>query len=44
MAVKKRCNVCLTKLRADGTCPNPECPRYVAEDEPKEKKSEKGGK
>jgi len=41
MAVKKRCNVCLTKLRADGTCPNPECPRYVPE--PEDKK-EKGGK
>lgn len=42
MAVKKRCNVCLTKLRTDGTCPNPKCPRYVPEGETKGK--EKGGK
>ena len=43
MAVKKRCNVCLTKLRADGTCPNPECPRYVPEPKTEDAKDE-GGK
>ena len=31
MAVKKRCNFCLKKLREDGTCANPSCPRYVPE-------------
>ena len=41
MAVKKRCNCCLKPLRADGTCANPNCPRYVPE--PK-KTTKKGGK
>ncbi len=38
MAVKKRCGFCVKKLRADGTCQNPDCPRYVPEQEetPKE--------
>lgn len=31
MAVKKRCNFCRKYLRPDGTCQNPECPRYVPE-------------
>ena len=31
MAVAKRCPFCLKKLRADGTCQNPQCPRYVPE-------------
>jgi hypothetical protein len=45
MAVKKRCNFCLKPLRPDGTCQNPECPRYVPEpEEPKPKKKSKGGK
>lgn len=39
MAVKKRCNFCRKYLRPDGTCQNPECPRYVPKvtDEPQEK-------
>ena len=32
MAVKKRCNFCRKYLRPDGTCQNPDCPRYVPED------------
>lgn len=32
MAVKKRCNFCRKYLRADGTCANPSCPRYVPEE------------
>lgn len=35
MAVKKRCNFCRKYLRPDGTCANPECPRYVPEGENK---------
>lgn len=31
MAVAKRCPFCLKKLRPDGTCQNPQCPRYVPE-------------
>lgn len=42
MAVKKRCNFCLKPLRPDGTCQNPECPRYVPEPEP-EKEDKKDG-
>lgn len=30
--VKKRCNFCRKYLRPDGTCSNPDCPRYVPED------------
>lgn len=30
--IKKRCGRCWTKLRDDGTCPNPNCCRYVKED------------
>lgn len=33
MAVKKRCNFCRKYLRPDGTCQNPQCPRYVPEPE-----------
>ena len=44
MAVKKRCNFCLKPLRPDGTCANPECPRYVPEDDPKQEKKDEGGK
>ena len=33
MAVKKRCNFCRKVLREDGTCQNPQCPRYVPEDD-----------
>ena len=29
--VKKRCNFCRKYLRQDGTCQNPQCPRYVPE-------------
>lgn len=34
MAVKKRCGFCLEVVRADGTCPNEECPRYVPDTAP----------
>jgi hypothetical protein len=33
MAVKKRCGFCLEEVRADGTCQNEKCPRYVPENE-----------
>lgn len=36
MAVKKRCNFCRKYLRPDGTCQNPQCPRYVPEPQPVE--------
>ena len=36
MAVKKRCGFCLRVVRADGTCRNEECPRYVPDPEPTE--------
>lgn len=44
MAVAKRCNFCLKKLRADGTCQNPSCPRYVPEEnaQPKQEELAKG--
>jgi hypothetical protein len=43
MAVAKRCPYCLKKLRADGTCQNPSCPRYVPEDaQPKQEEPAKG--
>lgn len=29
--VKHRCGFCRKVLRADGTCANPDCPRYVPE-------------
>lgn len=33
--IKRRCIRCLTILRkADGTCPNEECPKYIPEAEP----------
>lgn len=31
--IKKRCFRCLHVLRDDGTCQNPKCSRYVAEDD-----------
>jgi phage FluMu protein Com len=31
--VKHRCGFCRKVLRADGTCANPDCPRYVPENE-----------
>ena len=31
MALVKRCIRCRKPLRADGTCQNPECVRYVPE-------------
>lgn len=31
MAIKKRCGFCLKVVRADGTCQNEKCPRYVPE-------------
>ena len=34
MAVKKRCGFCHKVLRPDGTCSNPDCPRYVPEETP----------
>ena len=38
MAVKKRCPYCLKKLRAEGTCQNPDCVRYT---EPKDTEADK---
>lgn len=38
--VKKRCNFCLKKLRTDGTCANPNCPRYVPEENAQPKQEE----
>jgi hypothetical protein len=42
MAVAKRCNFCLKKLRADGTCQNPNCPRYVPEEEKTQEQPDNG--
>lgn len=45
MAVKHRCGFCRKVLREDGTCANPQCPRYVPEGEQKnEGKKDEGGK
>ena len=33
LKIKKRCIRCLKVLREDGTCQNPDCPRYVPEKE-----------
>jgi hypothetical protein len=41
MAVKKRCPYCLKKLREDGTCANPNCPRYVPENAEGDKAEDK---
>ena len=38
--VKHRCNYCHKVLREDGTCQNPECPRYVPEGDKAEDKDE----
>jgi hypothetical protein len=43
MAVKKRCNFCRKYLRPDGTCQNPECPRYVPEPQPEEPQENNNG-
>ena len=40
MAIQKRCIRCRKPLREDGTCQNPECVRYVPENEDTEKKQE----
>lgn len=42
MTIVKRCIRCRKPLRPDGTCQNPNCVRYVPEDELKneEKKGE----
>lgn len=40
MAVKKRCIFCRKHLREDGTCQNPECPRYTPEHEEQEETGE----
>ncbi|MFW5631207.1 MAG: hypothetical protein ACOCNB_10550 [Acetivibrio ethanolgignens] len=37
MAIKYRCFRCMKVLRADGTCQNPKCIRYVPEEETEEK-------
>ena len=34
MAIKKRCIRCLREVRADGTCQNPSCVKYVPKPEP----------
>ena len=39
MAVKKRCIFCRKHLRLDGTCQNPECPRYTPEEAETEEQS-----
>jgi hypothetical protein len=31
LKVKHRCGCCRKVLREDGTCQNPQCPRYVPE-------------
>lgn len=36
MAVTKRCIRCRKPLRKDGTCQNPNCVRYVPQEEEKE--------
>lgn len=36
--IKKRCFRCLHVLREDGTCQNPKCSRYVAEEDTSETK------
>lgn len=40
LKIKRRCIRCLTVLRADNTCSNEECPKYV-EEEKQESKEEK---
>ena len=44
MAVKHRCGFCRNVLRADGTCAEPDCPRYVPEktetEQPKQEQTE----
>jgi hypothetical protein len=44
MAVKKRCNFCRKYLRPDGTCANPDCPRYVPEENAQPKQEETADK
>lgn len=39
LKIKRRCIRCLTVLRASGTCPNEDCPKYVPEAEQQEKKN-----
>lgn len=41
LKIKKRCIFCRKVLRADGTCQNPECPRYTPETETKNNTDEK---
>lgn len=40
--VKKRCNFCRKYLRPDGTCQNPQCPRYVPEPQPEPQENDNG--
>lgn len=40
MAVKHRCGFCRKVLREDGTCANPDCPRFVPEPPKEETKQE----
>ena len=45
MAIVKRCIRCRKPLRADGTCQNPACVRYVPEVQNENgQKEDKGGK
>jgi hypothetical protein len=40
LKVKHRCGFCRKVLRADGTCANPDCPRYVPENaQPKQEET-----
>ena len=41
LKIKRRCIRCLTVLRADNTCPNEECPKYVPERTEQQESSDK---
>jgi len=42
--VKHRCGFCRKVLRADGTCANQNCPRYVPEENEQPKQEETADK
>ena len=44
MAIKKRCIRCLREVRADGTCQNPNCVKYIPVEEKPETPVEEGKK
>jgi hypothetical protein len=41
LKVKHRCGCCRKVLRDDGTCQNPQCPRYVPEVQAQDKQESK---